>query len=218
MRPEESSQLKADMGPVSEKIAVQTTELVPVPPMTAQPLVREQKAIRRGELDTEVTQLDSEPAFPRDSRQALMKASRTLLDEGERCEAVNEMHAASEEVRENALVFQEGRKMHREMRRLESLRAAWLAPRCEHTKPNGMRCGSPAVGGEKFCFFHGIARNNAVEFPVVEDRRGLQVAILRVCERLANNSIAPANAKILLDGLCMAAENACYIAREDCEL
>lgn len=54
-----------------------------------------------------------------------------------------------------------------------------------------------------------------MEFPVVEDRRGLQVAILRVCERLANSTIAPANAKILLEGLAMASKNAERMACEE---
>jgi len=80
-----------------------------------------------------------------------------------------------------------------------------------------LRCGSFAVGGQKLCFFHSLARNNAIDFPVVEDRRGLQVAILRVCERLANGTMPPANPKILLQGLSMAAENARNIACEDSE-
>ena len=124
----------------------------------------------------------------------------------------------SEQLDQHLVLLDEGRKMERKARRLECLRAAHLAPRCEHMKPNGMRCGSQAVGGQKFCFFHNLARNNAIEFPVVEDRRGLQVAILRVCERLANNTITPANAKILLAGLSMVAENAGHISREDGEL
>ncbi|GEM_PF-6268233 len=185
---------------------------------TNQPSAPAQQIQRKDPLGTALRRLQVEFALKKGSHEALIKASRSLLDEDERCKAVNEIAAASEEVQENALVFEEGCEMEREMRRLESLRAAWLAPRCEHIKPNGMRCGSPALGGQKFCFFHNLARSNAVEFPVVEDRRGLQVAILRVCERLANGSISATNAKILLEGLSLAAENARSIAEEDGEL
>jgi hypothetical protein len=113
------------------------------------------------------------------------------------------------------MLFEEGRKMERKARRLESLRAARQAPRCEHIKSNAQRCGSPAVGGQKFCFFHNLARSGAIEFPVLEDRRALQIAIPRVCERLANGTIAAANAKILLEGLTMAAKNAERMACEE---
>ena len=213
----EHSQLSSEMRR-SEETAIKTAEVVAVSPMTGQPVAREQQIERKNPLETALPRLDSESALSRESHEALTKASRSLIDENERCKVVNEIAAASDEIRENALVFEEDCTMYREMRRLESLRAAWLAPRCEHTKPNGMRCGSPALGRQKFCFFHNLARNNALEFPVVEDRRGLQVAILRVCERLANGSISAANGKILLEGLSLAAENARSIAREDGEL
>ena len=218
MESREYSGPSAEVGAGSRVTAMQTMTHGARTAPTGQPVAREQQIQRRNPLETALARLGSASALSKESHEALTKASRSLIDENERCNAVNEIAAVSDEVRENALVFEEGCKMYREMRRLESLRAAWLAPRCEHTKPNGMRCGSPALGGQKFCFFHNLARNNAVEFPVVEDRRGLQVAILRVCERLANGSISAANAKILLEGLSLAAENARSIAREDREL
>lgn len=214
MESREYSQPGAEPGAGSRVTVVQSAMTATMAAATDQLITREQQTERKSPFETALTRLDLESALPRDSREALTRASTTLLDENQRCKAVNDIAAASDEVRENAMVFEEGCDMEREMRRLESLRAAWLAPRCEHTKPNGMRCGSPAIGGQKFCFFHNLARNNAVEFPVVEDRRGLQVAIMRVCERLANGSISPASAKILLEGLSMAAENARGIAWE----
>lgn len=163
-------------------------------------------------------QFDPEFAARNGAGRALTKASKALLSIDERCKGLTDVLDVSEQIDQHVMLLDEGRKMERKARRLECLRAAHLAPRCEHIKPNGMRCGSPAAGGEKFCFFHGIARNNAVEFPIVEDRRGLQAAILRVCERLANGTISAANGKILLAGLSMAAENARDIAREDGEI
>ncbi len=163
-------------------------------------------------------QMDPDYRSRRDSRQALMKASKTLLPIEEICEGLANIADVSEQLDQQVMLLEDGRKMEHKARRLECLRAAHLAPRCEHIKPDGMRCGSPAIGGQKFCFFHNLSRNNAVEFPVVEDGRGLQVAILRVCERLANGTISAANAKVLLEGLAMAAENARSIARQDGEL
>src|SRR6185312_10605217 len=133
----------------------------------------------------------------------------------ERCQAYSAIVDTTEQLDQHVVLLDKGREMDRKARRLESLRAARLAPRCEHIKSNTQRCGSPAVGGQRFCFFHNLARNNAFEFPVVEDRRALQVAILRVCERLANGTIAPANAKILLEALTMAFENAERMACEE---
>ena len=36
------------------------------------------------------------------------------------------------------------------------MRAAHEAPRCEHIRMNGRRCGSPALRGESHCYFLNI--------------------------------------------------------------
>lgn len=211
----EHSQLNTEMGRPSEEKANETTELVAVSAMTVQPLVREQRISNTDESSEKLPDFDPDYASRRGSQQALAKATKTVLPIEEICQGLSDVLDTSDQLDQQVMLFDEGRKMEQKASRLEALRAAWLAPRCEHIKPNTQRCGSPAVGGQKFCFFHNHARSNAMEFPVVEDRRGLQVAILRVCERLANSTIAPANAKILLEGLDMASKNAERMACEE---
>lgn len=197
----------------SEETAIQTAEVVAVAPMSAQLLLR-QRIKELNELNDRLAQLDPDYASRRGSRRALAKATRTLLPIEDICQGLTDVADTTEQLDQQVMLLEEGRKMERKARRLEALRAARLAPRCEHIKSNAQRCGSPAVGGQKFCFFHNLARSGAVEFPVLEDRRALQIAILRVCERLANGTIAPANAKVLLEGLTMAEKNAERMACE----
>lgn len=210
----EHSQVDSEMVRPSAEAAIQSAELVALSPMAVQSLVRERKIKELNELNERLTRVDPDYASRRGSQQALAKASKTLLPIEEICRGLADVADTTEQLDQQVMLLEEGRKMDRKARRLESLRAARQAPRCEHIKSNAQRCGSPAVGGQKFCFFHGLARSGAVEFPVVEDRRALQIAILRVCERLANGTIAPANAKVLLEGLAMAEKNAERMACE----
>jgi DNA repair exonuclease SbcCD ATPase subunit len=204
----EHSQLNSGMGCASEETAVQSAELVAVSPIGVASLGCEQKIEELKELKEKLRQLGPDYASRRRSQLALAKATETLLPIEEICQGLADVADTTEQLDQQVMLLEEGRKMERRARRLESLRAARQAPRCEHIKSNAQRCGSPAVGGQKFCFFHNLARGGAVEFPVLEDRRALQIAILRVCERLANGTIAPANAKVLLEGLTMASKNA----------
>lgn len=92
------------------------------------------------------------------------------------------------------------------------LKLADEAPRCEHTKTTGQRCGSPAIKGTPLCYFHGEARKQreseaaakAAELPVLEDMHSLQLAVMRVCALLANKAIEEKTARVLFDGLRLA--------------
>jgi hypothetical protein len=57
------------------------------------------------------------------------------------------------------------------------------APRCQHTRLNGQRCGSPALRGESHCHFHNRIQDRALAaedrepfLPFVEDATSLQFA------------------------------------------
>ena len=92
--------------------------------------------------------------------------------------------------------------------RLENLRKADQAPRCRHLKFNGRRCGAPAITGQIYCHFHRQAVTPVgLEFPVIEDARSFQIAMMRVCQQIANGAIQPAQAKVLLQALELAEEN-----------
>lgn len=92
--------------------------------------------------------------------------------------------------------------------RLQNLEKAHRSPRCRHVRLNGQQCGSPAVGGEQYCHFHGMAHTRSgFEFPVIEDGRSFQVAVMRLCQQIANGAIDPANAKVMLQALSLALDN-----------
>ena len=86
---------------------------------------------------------------------------------------------------------------------------------CRHILAAGHRCGSPALRGEPLCYFpHTSRRPNPgnherrsdFEFPPLEDRAALQLAIGEVLNRLARQQIDPKRAGLLLYGLQIAAQ------------
>jgi hypothetical protein len=81
--------------------------------------------------------------------------------------------------------------------KLEYLKKANGAKRCEHVKFEGATCGSPAVRGKQHCHFHGQAHAWEVDI-VLEDQRSLQVAFTRLAHRVATNQIDPTQARLLL--------------------
>lgn len=98
-------------------------------------------------------------------------------------------------------------------KRLAGLERADSAPRCAHVRANGKTCGSPAMKRDQFCYFHSEARKmrdeteaaaRLAEMPILEDRQGLQLAIMRVCTLLADNKIQEKTARAIFDGLRLA--------------
>ena len=71
------------------------------------------------------------------------------------------------------------------------------------------------MGREEFCYFHHLARMSVNSFPILEDRRALQVAFMRVCERLMSGTLTPSTAKVLLQALSMAESNGCYMEENE---
>ena len=120
-----------------------------------------------------------------------------------------------DEIAKDMIIANARRQAELKARRLQYLRAARVAPRCHHVKPNGQRCGSPAMNGEQFCYFHNLARMSVNSFPILEDRRALQVAYMRICERLMSGTLSALNAKVLLQALSMAENNGCHIERNE---
>lgn len=101
-------------------------------------------------------------------------------------------------------------------------------PICEHVKPSGSRCGSPAVGGKKYCFFHNKTRRlvpktnlfvlehaykrpddpyNEFEFPLLEDPAAVQVGFMQLIHGVAQDRFNSWKAKAILSALHGAAAN-----------
>jgi hypothetical protein len=95
---------------------------------------------------------------------------------------------------------------------LYGISAAKKAPRCQHVKVNGTRCGSPAMRQRKLCYYHERQRvepkhSKDLEIPLLEDATSVQLAITRVCQSIANRAIDAKTAGLLLYGLQTAASN-----------
>jgi hypothetical protein len=101
-------------------------------------------------------------------------------------------------------------------------------PICEHLKPGGLRCGSPAQHNEKYCFFHNRTRKivpktnlfvldrsmkrlddpyNAYEFPLLEDAAAVQMGFMQLIHGVAQDRFDAWKAKAILSALHGAAAN-----------
>ncbi|QMV17950.1 hypothetical protein GOB94_04020 [Granulicella sp. 5B5] len=89
-------------------------------------------------------------------------------------------------------------------------------PTCNHIFADNHRCGSPALRGERFCYFHHPDRRpvaNPYErrsrrgftITVPHDAESLQRALAEVMQRLAANTIDVHRASLLLYSLQLAA-------------
>ena len=88
-------------------------------------------------------------------------------------------------------------------------------PTCGHRKPDGVLCGSPALRGQKFCYFH--QRQQSSRQRVVQDRRradtlrlhfppiktltDVQIALWKVMISLTDDRMDPHRASALLFAL-----------------
>jgi hypothetical protein len=90
------------------------------------------------------------------------------------------------------------------------LAAADAAARCNHVKANGVRCQSPAMRRQSFCFFHDRFYNPRYDdsFPPLEDANSVQCAILQVLNQLRYRVITVPEARTFLFGLKAASINA----------
>ena len=89
-------------------------------------------------------------------------------------------------------------------------------PTCHHLQPTGKTCGSPALRGEQFCFFHHPTRRppartapspTSFYVPAIVDPETLQIALSEVIRRLADNTLDTKRASLLLMTLQMAKAN-----------
>ena len=109
-----------------------------------------------------------------------------------------------------------------------NLRAANRPRQCEHVKSNGEFCGSPALRGRSYCYFHlthigrrlRAERNQArteaqppessavrLELPPFEDRNAIQIALMQVVDALLDNRIDTKRAGQVLYALQTASSN-----------
>jgi hypothetical protein len=86
---------------------------------------------------------------------------------------------------------------------------------CTHIKVTGIRCGSPALRGEEFCYFHQRMMRGVPTPPqsrlhpiaLIENEEAIQASIMEVLNALIRNTIDLRRAELLLKGLYIAVMN-----------
>ena len=89
------------------------------------------------------------------------------------------------------------------------------AKSCTHIKVSGVRCGSPALRGEQFCYFH-QRMLRTVRYPasrirhaaLLEDEESIQVALMETINALLLGTIEIKRAELILRALNTAVRNA----------
>jgi hypothetical protein len=93
--------------------------------------------------------------------------------------------------------------------------------KCRHIHAAGHRCGSPCLRGEHFCYFHHLSHrplkirdgvtpqpaDTVFTLPHIEDHSGIHLALADVLARIADRTVDPKRAGLLLYGLNTASLN-----------
>ena len=91
-------------------------------------------------------------------------------------------------------------------------------PICHHFFPTGQPCGSPALRGEQFCFYHHPTRRRprtagrkprlpAFHFPTLADSASIQRSLAKVAGRVHSRGVDPAKASLMLYALQLLNQN-----------
>jgi hypothetical protein len=92
-------------------------------------------------------------------------------------------------------------------------------PLCNHIKANGVICGSPALRGRDYCYFHHLWRTRPArqslrpwnprigKLPLLEDANAVQLALQQVLNAILHKRIDLPRARLLLYGLQTASAN-----------
>ena len=94
---------------------------------------------------------------------------------------------------------------------------------CTHIKVNGIRCDSPSLRGEVFCYFHqrmirGVRtppKSRLHPIAMLENQESIQAALMEIVNALVRNQIDVPRARLVLRALSIAARHAGK-ARFDC--
>ncbi|MBZ5684458.1 MAG: hypothetical protein LAP86_05430 [Acidobacteriia bacterium] len=90
---------------------------------------------------------------------------------------------------------------------------------CTHIKVTGVRCNSPALRGEQFCYFHQNAHRGVPRPPqsrlhpiaMIEDEESIQYALMEVINALMRNTIDVERASLIIRALHIAVKNAARV-------
>ena len=96
---------------------------------------------------------------------------------------------------------------------------------CTHIKVTGHSCGSPALSGERFCYFHqrmirGVRtppQSRIHPMALIENEEGIQAALMETINAIARITIALQRANLIIRALSIAARNARRVRFDRCE-
>jgi hypothetical protein len=102
---------------------------------------------------------------------------------------------------------------------LEKVNAMSYDHTCTHIKVTGVRCNSPTLRGEQFCYFHQNAHRGVRRPPqsrlhpiaMIEDEESIQYALMEVINALMRNTIDIKRATLMLRALHIAVKNAARV-------
>src|SRR5580692_480909 len=94
---------------------------------------------------------------------------------------------------------------------------------CTHIKVTGQRCGSPALRGEFFCYFHtrvikGVQQRVDMQLhsmALLEDCESIQLSIMHVVDGLLKGTLDATRARRIIQALRIAARNAKNVRFDD---
>jgi hypothetical protein len=91
--------------------------------------------------------------------------------------------------------------------------------KCTHIKVTGQQCGSPALRGEFFCYFHTRVQQRVDmqlhSIALLEDCEFIQLSILHVVDGLIKGTLDPTRARLIIQALRFAARNAKNVRFDD---
>jgi hypothetical protein len=100
-------------------------------------------------------------------------------------------------------------------------------PLCQHVKPDGRRCGTPAIRDHKYCYHHTTVRKlvpktdvfglryqgttgepyQRFELPYLENGEAIQIGFMQLIHGVSTGLIAGTRARVMLGALYGAAAN-----------
>ncbi|MGZ4816168.1 MAG: hypothetical protein ACXVZV_12205 [Terriglobales bacterium] len=90
------------------------------------------------------------------------------------------------------------------------------APRCQHIHPNGMRCGSPALRGQPFCYNHDQIYNpralpgqKPYKFPALETQAAMEIVVRQILQAYHDNQITTEQTRTYFYGLQLLMPHVC---------
>jgi hypothetical protein len=94
---------------------------------------------------------------------------------------------------------------------------------CTHIKVTGQQCGSPALRGEFFCYFHtrvikGVQQRVDMRLDsmaLLEDCESIQLSIMHVVDGLVKGTLDSTRARLIIQALRIAARNAKNVRFDD---